>query len=142
ASPAGAGTAVASASPLPAVAATRDAEFAAGVAARDVPVAVRALLGLDGELEAWSRETFSSDEMAGARSVYRSMIVRLGELAGGGMHDRAEVVGPFVEALLQQRASARTAQRWADADAIRDQLVALGIDVRDGPEGTTWALLS
>ena len=38
---------------------------------------------------------------------------------------------PEIEALLAQRAQARAAKDFKKADAIRDQLVALGVDLHD-----------
>ena len=97
-------------------------------------------MALDDLLVAWSNETFPSDEFDRARAALRSMIVRLGEAAQEGMRDPRTVVGPFVDALLDARARAREDRRWADSDAIRDRLIAAGVEVRDTPEGTTWEL--
>ncbi|RZJ97210.1 MAG: cysteine--tRNA ligase, partial [Brevundimonas sp.] len=55
---------------------------------------------------------------------------------GGGDADlKAEV-----EALLEQRAAARAAKDWPEADRIRDRLNALNVVVMDGPQGATWRL--
>ncbi|MET3836464.1 cysteinyl-tRNA synthetase [Brevundimonas sp. UYEF29] len=43
-----------------------------------------------------------------------------------------------VEALLDQRAAARAAKDWPEADRIRDRLNALNVVVMDGPDGATW----
>ncbi|GAA0652204.1 cysteine--tRNA ligase [Brevundimonas lenta] len=43
-----------------------------------------------------------------------------------------------VEALLEQRATARAAKDWPEADRIRDRLNALKVVVMDGPQGATW----
>ncbi|WP_404413786.1 cysteine--tRNA ligase [Brevundimonas vesicularis] len=43
-----------------------------------------------------------------------------------------------VEALLDQRASARAAKNWPEADRIRDRLNTLNVVVMDGPDGATW----
>lgn len=43
-----------------------------------------------------------------------------------------------VEALLEQRAAARAAKDWPEADRIRDRLNALDVVVMDGPQGATW----
>ena len=43
-----------------------------------------------------------------------------------------------VEGLLEQRAAARAAKDWPEADRIRDRLNALNVIVMDGPQGATW----
>jgi cysteinyl-tRNA synthetase len=114
--------------------------FATAVAERDVESAVRAVLDLEAELQAWSRDTLQSDELDRGRAALRSMVVRLGELAEVGARDPREVIGPFVETLLGMRAEARAEQRWRDADVARDRLAQLGVEVRDSPNGTEWVV--
>jgi cysteinyl-tRNA synthetase len=43
-----------------------------------------------------------------------------------------------VEALMAERAAARAAKNWPEADRIRDALAALNVEVMDGPSGATW----
>ena len=43
-----------------------------------------------------------------------------------------------IEALIKQRNDARASKDWANADAARDALNAMGIVLEDGPQGTTW----
>ncbi|MFT5288172.1 MAG: cysteinyl-tRNA synthetase [Planctomycetota bacterium] len=43
-----------------------------------------------------------------------------------------------VEALIVARREARASKDWSRADEIRGQLDALGVTIKDGPEGTTW----
>lgn len=144
--PAGAETAhvprAAPGSPLLKQVAAFESAFDAALQAGDVDAAVRAALELEDELTSWSRDTLQSDELDRGRAVLRSMVVRLGAVAEAGVHDPAEAVGPFVDALLGQREAARSSQRWADADTVRDALAGLGVEVRDTPDGTTWRLLS
>jgi cysteinyl-tRNA synthetase len=67
---------------------------------------------------------------AGALAVLEGMDLELGVLGAG-----EEEVGPEVMALVEKRAQARREKRWAEADAIRDQLAGMGWEVRDGAEG-------
>jgi hypothetical protein len=124
---------------LESVAAAEDA-FEEALDKRDVTSAVGAILDLDRELTAWAADTLQSDEMDQARRALRAMIVRLGEVAEVGARDPAEVLGPFVDAMLEARHLARDQRRWDDADALRDRLVALGVEVHDTPSETTWNL--
>ncbi|MBX9804617.1 MAG: cysteine--tRNA ligase [Alphaproteobacteria bacterium] len=43
-----------------------------------------------------------------------------------------------IEAQIQSRREARTRKDFAESDRIRDALLASGIVLEDGPEGTTW----
>ena len=52
---------------------------------------------------------------------------------------RAEVADE-VESLLLQRAEARAAKDWPAADAIRDRLAAMGVEVTDTADGPVWTL--
>lgn len=115
-------------------------DFDAALAGHDLEAALAALLDFEQLLWDWSRETFSTDAMDRARSLFRTLLVRLAEVAEQGIRDPAEVVGPFVEAILELRRQARAERRFADADALRDALVSLGVEVRDTPTETTWSL--
>jgi cysteinyl-tRNA synthetase len=43
------------------------------------------------------------------------------------------------QALLDARAAARSNKEWAESDRLRDELLTLGISVRDTPAGQEWA---
>lgn len=43
-----------------------------------------------------------------------------------------------IEALIARRNQARADKNWAEADAARDALTALGVVIEDGANGTTW----
>lgn len=50
----------------------------------------------------------------------------------------AQIDSEMVQALIGERTAAKKAKDFARADAIRDELAAIGVELRDSPEGTTW----
>ena len=75
------------------------------------------------------------------KSLYNALIHRVEELI--------EVLGLLpkeesgdddaaIDALIEERTAARKAKDWAKADAIRDQLTAMGIILEDTPSGIRW----
>lgn len=53
---------------------------------------------------------------------------------------QADKLGGVVEMLIEMRNNARANKNWALSDEIRDRLLALGIQLKDGKEGTTFTL--
>jgi cysteinyl-tRNA synthetase len=74
--------------------------------------AMLSILGLDAAGEAWQR--------------------------GGEDPRLAAVVDGLIAELLKQRAAARDRKDFASADAIRESLAELGVEVSDTPQGPRW----
>lgn len=45
-----------------------------------------------------------------------------------------------VEKMIAARTEARKARNFSEADRIRDELAAMGVILKDGPEGTSWEI--
>ena len=54
--------------------------------------------------------------------------------------EREEAFGRVVDMLLEQRMKAKANKDWATSDHIRDQLAALGFEVKDTKDGFSWKL--
>lgn len=115
-----------------------DSEFSVAIASGNADAAARAALDLDDAIAGWSVDTLQSDDLDFARAVLRSMITRLAGAATGGLRDPREVVGPFVDVLLELRAQVRADKRFDLSDIIRDRLAATNVEVRDTPQGAEW----
>ena len=102
--------------------------FNDSLATGDVDGVVAAMLSVESQI----------NEDTSLRSELRSMIVRLGDVAGRGLVDPRTVVGGFIELLLELRRDARAAQRFEESDRIRDGLAELGVEVRDTGHGPEW----
>ena len=55
-------------------------------------------------------------------------------------NDFGKKLGGTVELLIKLRAEARANKDFATSDKIRDELIALGIQLKDGKEGTTFSI--
>ncbi|WP_133137241.1 cysteine--tRNA ligase [Legionella rowbothamii] len=60
------------------------------------------------------------------------------EFLQAGLADDDKVI---IEQLIAQRLQARADRNWARADQIRAELLEQGIELEDGPKGTTWRKL-
>jgi hypothetical protein len=65
-----------------------------------------------------------------------AQLVQLATTGGEGYVDPT----PLVEGILSARVNARANAQYELADELRDTLLKAGVDVQDGPEGTTWSL--
>ena len=104
----------------------------------DADAAARAALELDDAITGWSADTLQGDDVDYARGVLRSMVTRLAGAATGGLRDPREVVGPFVQILLDLRAQVRADKRFDLSDMIRDRFADIKVEVRDTPQGVEW----
>jgi cysteinyl-tRNA synthetase len=48
--------------------------------------------------------------------------------------------GASIEARIEARTDARRSKDFAEADRIRDELAAQGVELLDSPEGTGWTI--
>ena len=53
----------------------------------------------------------------------------------------AEAAMELITQLVESRFQARLARDWAKADEIRQTLLDQGVEVEDGPEGSTWRMI-
>ena len=55
-------------------------------------------------------------------------------------NDSSDRVDGLVQLLIDMRKKARDDRDWALSDKIRDELLALGVQLKDGKEGTTFSV--
>ncbi|MDP7070813.1 MAG: cysteine--tRNA ligase [Phycisphaerales bacterium] len=92
-------------------------------------------LSLDGPPASVDGSGTWADELAALRamdSVFGVLDLDVAPPAGGS--DEIAVI----EALIEARRSARDNKDWARADEIRDELLDMGIAIKDGAGGTAW----
>ena len=108
----------------------------------NTPEAIAVLFDLAGLVNR-SRDNDDMDAMAGFASVLKKLANVLGlleddpetYLQGGTGGD---IDATQIETLIQQRLDARAARDWTEADRIRDELKAMGIELEDKDGKTLW----
>jgi hypothetical protein len=113
--------------------------FNVAARARDGHAMVAAILELEQVIAAWSTDTADGADADRARAVLRTLIVRLGDTAQGGLAEPEQVLAPLVEPLIALRSQMRAQREFAVADAIRGALATGGIEIQDTPDGTRWS---
>ena len=107
----------------------------------NTPEAYSALFDMAREINRLKTDDIAAASLLGARM--RELADILGLLSqdpetflqgGAGEEDNVAEI----EGLIQQRLDARAAKDWAAADDARDKLLAMGIILEDGAQGTTW----
>jgi cyanophycinase-like exopeptidase len=125
---------------LPELTAAAEGQFDAAARDKNSGAMVSAILDLEAAIEAWASDTDENDNSDRARAVLRGLVVRLGKSADAGLADPADRLRPGVDLLITLRSSLRKGGNYAASDTIRDALAAIGVELRDSPDGTTWTL--
>ncbi|MFY1692870.1 hypothetical protein [Plantactinospora sp. WMMB782] len=116
------------------------ARFDDGVRHGDAEAMVSAVLDLETAVHTWAADTEEDEGTAQARTVLRTLVVRLGQAASTGLQDPGERIRPLVEPLVALRERLRQRNDYAAADGIRESLATAGVDLRDTPTGPRWGL--
>ncbi|NOX80235.1 MAG: cysteine--tRNA ligase [Deltaproteobacteria bacterium] len=77
-------------------------------------------------------------ELAGLMGLLRDDPAVYVEIKKKMLLESLDITIEDIEKLIGDRARARERKDWATSDTIRDRLLQDGIELQDGPEGTTW----
>jgi cysteinyl-tRNA synthetase len=95
------------------------------------------------------KATISTKALESIKEVFKLFAFELlglreNGVTGGSGNDgnsaREEAFGKVVDMLLEQRMKAKANKDWATSDLIRDNLAALGFEVKDTKDGFSWKL--
>ena len=79
-------------------------------------------------------------ELTNLFEVFMFDLLGLKNNAGSNNAEREAAFGKVVDMLLEQRMKAKANKDWATSDMIRDELAALGFEVKDTKDGFSWKL--
>ena len=87
------------------------------------------------------KATISAEDLEELKSVFRLFAFDILGLKEESENNaaREEAFGKVVDMLLEERMKAKANKDWATSDKIRDNLSALGFEVKDTKDGFTWS---
>lgn len=114
----------------------------------NTPGAIAALFDLTREVNTLlnAAQPLSQGSLEAIAALYRQLLGDvLGIVLPEGDEDEETSAGlskELIELLIDLRAKMRVAKQYALADEVRNRLTAMGVQLQDNPQGTTWTLSS
>lgn len=86
--------------------------------------------------------TLTESNISELRNIFNTFLFEiLGmRIETGNGSERENIFGKVVDMLLERRSVAKANKDWATSDCIRNSLTALGFEIKDNKEGSTWKL--
>ena len=86
------------------------------------------------------KASLTTDDLLEFKQTLNAFVFDVLGLMNENSQDNSEKINGVVELLIKLRKEARENKDWALSDQIRDELIALGIQLKDGKEGTSFLI--
>lgn len=86
------------------------------------------------------KESISASDLELFSNTMNAFVFDVLGLLNDAVEDTSDKIEGVVELLIKLRKEARDNKDWALSDQIRDELLTLGIQLKDGREGTTYSI--
>jgi len=86
------------------------------------------------------KETLTTEDLEEFKSTINVFVFDVLGLKNEEQQDSSDKISGVVEILINMRKEARDNKDWSLSDKIRDELAALGIQLKDGKDGTTFSV--
>ncbi len=86
-------------------------------------------------------EQLSANDLQILKDTYHTFIFDILGLLDEKAADSSRLTEELIRLLIEIRLEARARKDWATSDRIRDRLKEIGIQLKDGKEGTEWSYL-
>ncbi|ARV05442.1 cysteine--tRNA ligase [Polaribacter sp. SA4-10] len=84
--------------------------------------------------------SLTAEDLIAFKETMTAFVFDILGLMSESSQDNSEKINGVVALLIKLRKEARENKDWALSDQIRDELIALGIQLKDGKEGTTFSV--
>lgn len=87
-----------------------------------------------------NKETLTAEDIELLKNLYHTFVFDILGLKSEAEDSNSEILDGLMQMILNQRQQAKVNKDYATSDKIRDELIKLGIVVKDGKEGSTWSI--
>jgi cysteinyl-tRNA synthetase len=87
-----------------------------------------------------SKATITADDLQLLKDTMNGFVYDVLGLMNDAKEESSDKIDGVIELLIKLRKEARENKDWALSDKIRDELSALGVQLKDGREGTTYTM--
>lgn len=87
-----------------------------------------------------NKETLTAEDIELLKNLYYTFVFDILGLKSEAEDSNSEILDGLMQMILNQRQQAKVNKDYATSDKIRDELIKLGIVVKDGKEGSTWSI--
>jgi cysteinyl-tRNA synthetase len=88
------------------------------------------------------KSTITAEDREALKSLFNAFVLDIFGLKADTQVEpgNSEVLNEVVALLMKLRAEAKANKDWATSDKIRNELAAIGFDIKDGKDGVSWEL--
>jgi cysteinyl-tRNA synthetase len=86
------------------------------------------------------QEKISETELTDLKQFFNTMVYEILGLKTETTRGGNEIMDKVIDLVLNLRQEAKSSKDWATADKIRDELNALGVEIKDTKDGFEWSL--
>ncbi len=86
------------------------------------------------------KETLTAADLELLTNLFQTFILEILGLKSEVEDSNSEILDGLMQMILNQRQQAKANKDYATSDKIRDELIKLGIVVKDGKEGSSWSI--
>jgi cysteinyl-tRNA synthetase len=88
------------------------------------------------------KSTITTEDREALKSLFNAFVFDIFGLKADDQisSGNSEVLNEVVALLMKLRAEAKANKDWATSDKIRNELAAIGFDIKDGKDGVSWEL--
>jgi cysteinyl-tRNA synthetase len=86
------------------------------------------------------KEKINATDIALLKKLFKNVVVDILGLKEAQNNNQNELLNSLVKMILDVRQQSKNKKDWATSDTIRDELVKLGIIIKDTKDGTNWEI--